>query len=149
VARLSSALSLLLIAAGFGTAIAGEPTQSLTPCRATPADLQSLRDNLQIVRNQVLAARNEFGPERQWAAEAAEGAVRAFEEAAGHALAPSPGSDLVTTPRSGTKHPHMQVAKQAFGAAQHAFEAARCALPGPAEPLQKAMANLDRLLQFR
>jgi len=41
------------------------------------------------------------------------------------------------------------VIQQAFGAAQHAFDAARCAMPGPVEPLQRAMANLDSALQFR
>ncbi len=136
--------AILLVAGGFSPALAADP-----PCRANAADLQALRDNLQIVHNQVLAARNEFGPERQWAADAASGAIAALDEAAGQAIAPSPESQLIRTPRSGTRHPHMQVAKQALGAAQQALAAARCALPGPVSPLEKAMADLDRLLQFR
>jgi hypothetical protein len=43
----------------------------------------------------------------------------------------------------------VQVIEQAFGAAQRAFDSARCALPSPTEPLQKAMADLDHALQFR
>jgi hypothetical protein len=117
-------------------------------CAATPADLQALRDNLEIINNQVVRARNEGGPEQGVATAAVATAVRAFEEAVGHAMAPSPESQLITVPR-GTKHPHMQVVHQAFSAAQRAFEKARCALPGSPEPLQKALADLERTLQFR
>jgi len=117
-------------------------------CRATAADLQALRDNLEIVSNQVRAARNETGYEKDPATDAVAAAIRVLEETVGHTIAPSPESKIITTPH-GTKHPHAQVIHQAFGAAQRAFEDARCALPGPIEPLQKAMTDLDRALQFR
>jgi len=132
----------------LATSLFGVHAARAQSCRATAADLQALRDNLEIIRNQVRAARNETGSEKEPAADAVAGAIRALEDAAGHAIAPSPDSKVITVPR-GTKHPHMQVIQQAFGAAQHAFDAARCAMPGPVEPLQRAMANLDSALQFR
>lgn len=118
-------------------------------CRATAADLQALRDNLEIVRTQVRAARNESGHEKDPATDAVAAAILALEESAGHTLVPSAESTVTRTPRGGAAHPHAQVIHQAFNAAQRAFEHARCALPGPTEPLQKAMADLDRALQFR
>jgi hypothetical protein len=139
------ALFTLLVIDVFG----GPAVVDAQPCRASAADLQALRDNLEIVRNQVRAARNETGTEKQWPAEAVEAAIRALAQAAGHTIPPSPDSGTTYTPRGGAAHPHVQFARQAFGAAQRAFDDARCALPGPVEPLQKAMADLDRALQFR
>ena len=118
------------------------------PCLGTPADLQALRDNLEIVRVQVKAARNETGYEKKPATDTIATTIRTLEEAAGHAIEPSPSSKVAITPH-GAAHPHMQVVHQAFPAAQRAFERVRCALPGPFEPLQKAMADLDQALQFR
>ena len=137
-------LVLVLLSALPITAPAAVPPA----CPATAADLQVLRDNLEIVANQVKQARDEGGPEQRVAIDAVGTAVRVLEETAGHAIAPSPGSQSMTVPR-GTRHPHMQVAHQAFAAAQHAFENARCALPRPVEPLQKALTDLERALQFR
>jgi hypothetical protein len=117
-------------------------------CKATVADVQALRDNLETVRVQVRAARNESGDEKDPAANAVAAAIHALDEAAGHAITPSPDSSIVNVPR-GTKHPHAQVIHQAFEATQRAFEKTRCLLPGPVDPLQKAMADLDRALQFR
>jgi hypothetical protein len=117
-------------------------------CSATATDLQALRDDLEIVRVQVRAARNETGSEKQPAADATNNAIRALEDAAGHVIAPSAASQVVQTPR-GAKHPHMQAIEQAFAAAQRAFDNARCLLPRPTGDLQKAMAELDRALQFR
>lgn len=94
------------------------------------------------------AARNETGSEKQPATDAADNAIRALEEAAGHTITPSPASQIVQTPR-GAKHPHMQAIEQAFAAAQRAFDDARCLLPRQTGDLQKAMAELDRALQFR
>jgi hypothetical protein len=119
------------------------------PCAATAADIQALRDNLETIRNQVRAARNETGYEKEPATDAVAAAIRALEETIGHAIEPSPDSEVIRTPRGGGVHPHMQVIQQAFAAAQRAFDTARCALPRPIEPLQKAMAGLDRALQFR
>jgi hypothetical protein len=140
---------LLLVALAL---LSGGPAATLAAdipsCHSTPAELQVLRDNLESVRNQVLHARDEGGPEQQRAADAAGTAVRILEETVGHPMAPSPESQLITLPR-GAKHPHMQVAHQAFSAAQRAFETARCALPRPPEPLQKALAELERTLEFR
>ena len=79
---------------------------------------------------------------------AADAVGTALEDTVGHAMPPSPESQLTTVPR-GTRHPHMQVVHQAFAAAQRAFDNARCALPGSPEPLQKALADLERTLQFR
>lgn len=140
-----SVLPVALLAIG----VCGGPAAKAQSCRATAADIQALRDNLEIVRNQVRAARNESGYEKEPAADAVVAAIRALEETVGHAIAPSPDSKVVRTPRGGAIHPHMQVIHQAFGAAQRAFDDARCALPRPIEPLQKAMADLDRALQFR
>jgi hypothetical protein len=128
--------------------VCGSPAAEAQPCRATAADLQALRDNLEIVRNQVRAARNETGYEKEPATDAVAAAIRVLEEMVGHAIAPSPESKIVSTPR-GAKHPHMQVIQQAVAAAQRAFDAARCALPQPADALQKAMSDLDRAVQFR
>lgn len=129
-------------------AICGGLAAQAQSCRATGADIQALRDNLEIVRNQVQAARNETGYEKEPAADAVATAIRILEETVGHAMAPSPESTIVRTPR-GASHPHMQVVHQAFNAARRSFDTARCALPPPIEPLQKAMADLDRALQFR
>ena len=107
-----------------------------------------MRDNLEIFRLQVRAARNETGSEKEPAANATDAAIRALEDTVGLAIAPSPDSKVARTPR-GAFHPHAQVIHQAFAAAQRAFDDARCALPHPIEPLQKAMADLDRALQFR
>jgi hypothetical protein len=123
-------------------------TADAQPCQGTPADLQALRDNLEIVRVQVKAARNETGYEKKPATDAVDTAIRTLEEAAGHAIEPSPSSKVATTPR-GAVHPHMQVVHQAFPAAERAFERVRCALPGPIAPLQKAMTDLEQALQFR
>jgi len=138
------ALVLVLLSAVPVAAPAAVPPT----CPATAADLQALRDNLEIVRNQVRIARNESGHEKDPATDAVAAAIRTLEETVGHAMAPSPESTVIRTPR-GAKHPHMQVIQQAFGAAQRAFDTARCALPQPIEPLQKAMTDLDRALQFR
>jgi hypothetical protein len=135
---------IALIAIG----VCGAGPAGAQSCRATAADLQALRDDLEIVRVQVRAARNETGSEKQPAADAADNAIRALEEAAGRTIAPSAESLVTQTPR-GAKHPHMQVFQQAFAAAQRAFDDARCALPGPTADLQKAMSDLDRALQFR
>lgn len=137
-------LPAVLLAIGVCSGLAAK-AQS---CRATAADIQALRDNLEIVRNQVRAARNETGYEKEPATDAVAATIRVLEETVGHAIVPSPESKIVRTPR-GAIHPHMQVIQQAFGAAQRAFDAALCALPRPTEPLQKAMADLDRALQFR
>ena len=138
------ALVLVLLSAVPATALAAD----LPICRATATDLQALRDNLEIINNQVLHARDEGGPEQRVATDAVRTAVRVLEETVGHAMVPSPESQSITVPR-GTRHPHMQVVHQAFGAAQRAFENTRCALPGSPEPLQKALADLERALQFR
>ena len=134
---------VLLSAVPIAAPAADPPT-----CHAAAVDLQALRDNLEIIANQVLHARDEGGPEQRVAADAVGTAVRVLEETVGHAIAPSPESQSITVPR-GTRHPHMQVVHQAFAAAQRAFENARCALPRPVEPLQKALADLERTLQFR
>jgi hypothetical protein len=141
-------LRMLVFVAGFALDVCGAPASNAQPCRATAADIQALRDNLEIVGVQVRAARNETGYEKEPAANAVAAAIRVLEQTVGHAIAPSPDSKIVSTPR-GTKHPHMQVIHQAFGAAQRAFDNSRCALPGPIEPLQQAMADLDQALQFR
>jgi hypothetical protein len=138
------ALVLILLSAVPVAATAADPPT----CRTSAADIQALRDNLEIIANQVLHARDEGGPEQRVAIDAVGTAVRVLEETVGHALAPSPDSQSMTVPR-GTKHPHMQVAHQAFAAAQRAFDKTRCALPRPPEPLQKALADLNRSLQFR
>ena len=142
-ARFRIALPVVLLAIGVCGGLAAQAPS----CRATAADIQALRDNLEIVRDQVRAARNESGHEKDSAADAVAGAIRTLEETVGHAIGPSPESRIVRTPR-GARHPHMQVIQQAFGAAQRAFGTARCALPRPIEPLQKAMADLDQALQF-
>jgi len=141
----AAALAALLLAIGACVL----PAAKAETCRATAVDIQALRDNLEIVRNQVQAARNETGYEKQWPSDAVAAAIGALEQAVGHAIAPSPEGGVIRTPRGGTKHPHAEVARQAFGAAQRAFNDARCAMPGPTEPLQRAMADLDRALQFR
>jgi hypothetical protein len=138
-------LLFMLLTIGICGGLAAEAQ----PCRGTAADIQALRDNLEVVRNQVRAARNESGYEKVPATDAVAGAIRVLEEAVGQAIEPSPDSKVIRTPRGGASHPHMQVIHQAFNAAQRAFEAARCAIPGPVEPLQKAMATLDQALQFR
>ena len=135
---------IALIGAGI---CAADPAVA-QPCRATDATVQALRDDLEIIRVQLRLARNETGAEKQPGSDAADQAVRALEEAAGHPIAPSPASQIAQTPR-GTKHPHMQAIQQAFGGAQRAFADARCALPRPTADLQKAMSELDRALQFR
>ncbi len=126
----------------------GAPAAVPPACRATGADLQALRDNLEIIANQVKQARDEGGPEQRVATDAVGTAVRVLEETVGHAMPPSPESQSNTVPR-GTKHPHMQVVHQAFGAAQRAFDTARCALPRSPEPLQKALSELESSLRFR
>jgi hypothetical protein len=141
-------LPVLLPAVLLAIGVCGGLTAKAQPCPATAADIQALRDNLEIVRNQVRIARNESGHEKDPATDAVAAAIRTLEETVGHAMAPSPESTVIRTPR-GAKHPHMQVIQQAFGAAQRAFDTARCALPQPIEPLQKAMTDLDRALQFR
>src|SRR5471032_1293863 len=104
------ALVLVLLSAVPVAAIAADsPT-----CQATAADLQALRDNLEIIANQVRQARDEGGPEQRVAIDAVGTTVRVLEETVGHAIAPSAESQHVTVPR-GTKHPHMQVVHQAFG----------------------------------
>jgi hypothetical protein len=138
------ALRIALIAIG----VCGTGPAIAQSCHATAADLQALRDDLEIVRVQVRAARNETGSEKQPATDAADNAIRALEEAVGRTIAPSPASQIAQTPR-GAKHPHMQAIEQAFAAAQRAFDDARCLLPQPTRDLQKAMAELDRALQFR
>jgi hypothetical protein len=141
--RLLHILSAALLAIGGGL-----PAEAQS-CRATPADIQALRDNLEVVRNQVRAARNESGYEKQPATEAVAATIRALDEAVGHTIEPSPDSTIIRTPRGAGAHPHAQVIHQAFNAAQRLFDSARCAMPGPTEDLQKAMAELDRALQFR
>jgi hypothetical protein len=139
---------IVLIFALLAIDVRGVPRAEAQPCRGSAADIQALRDNLEIIRNEVRAARNETGNEKEPATDAVVAAIRVLEEAVGHAIAPSPDSKLITLPR-GTKHPHMQVIQQAWAAAQRAFDNARCALAGSIEPLRKAMADLDRSLQFR
>lgn len=131
----------------LGIGVCGGFSAKAQSCRATAADIQALRDNLEIVRNQVQAARNESGYEKEPATAAVAAAIRTLEETVGHAIAPSPESRILRTPR-GAVHPHAQVIHQAFGAAQRAFDNARCAL-SPIEPLQKAMVELNGALQFR
>ncbi len=138
-------LPIVLLAIG----ICGGLAARAQSCRATAADIQALRDNLEIVKNQVRAARNESGYEKEPATNAVADTIRILEETVGHPIEPSADSKIVRTPRGGTNHPHAQVIHQALTAAQRVFDNARCALPGSTEPLQKAMAELDHALQFR
>jgi hypothetical protein len=136
------ALALVLLWASTGADVRAEP------CGAGSTEIQALRDNLELVRTQVRAARNESGTEKQPAEDAVNKAIESLEQAVGHPIVPSPESGIVSTPR-GTRHPHAQVFQQAFGGAQRAFAAARCALPDSGEALGRAMTVLDKALQFR
>jgi hypothetical protein len=137
---------LLLVLLAF-VACSG-PVANAQTCQGTAADLQALRDNLEIIRVQVKAARNETGTDKNAPTDAIATVLRTLEAAAGHPIEPSPAAKIAVTP-PGSKHPHAQVIHQAFPAAERAFDRVRCALPGPVEPLAKAMADLDQALQFR
>jgi hypothetical protein len=146
---MASPLLRIALAVALLASVCSGPAAEAQTCRGTTADIQALRDNLEIVKNQVRAARNETGYEKEPATNAVADAIRILEETVGHPIEPSADSKIVRTPRGGTNHPHAQVIHQAFTAAERAFDNARCALPGSAEPLQKAMAELDHALQFR
>ena len=112
-------------------------------CTATAADLQALRDNLEIIRTQTNAAKDNFGPGRTKAFDAAGLAIAALEQAVGRPLAPSADSQIVRTPGR-SHHPRMTVALQAVYAARRALERARCLVPGPVDAVRTAIAVAEK-----
>lgn len=128
-----------LVAVG-STAAAKDDRSS---CTATAADLQSLRDNLEIVRTQTSSAKDNFGPGGIKAFDAAGVAIAAFQQALGRALAPSPDSLIVRTPGR-THHPRMNVALQAMYAARRALDRASCLIPGPVDAVRSALADAEK-----
>ncbi|HTR86573.1 MAG TPA: hypothetical protein VMI56_18975 [Reyranella sp.] len=117
--------------------------QAQSTCSATDADLQALRDNLEIVRTEANGARDNFGPGRQKAVDAVAASVAALEGAVGHAIAPSPSSLILRTPGGRSHHPRMTLAQQALLAAHRSLDRSRCLMGDRAAAVDRAVAELD------
>ncbi|MBL6616947.1 MAG: hypothetical protein ISP45_23235 [Reyranella sp.] len=114
-------------------------------CRMAMADIQAVRDNLEIVRTQTASAKDNFGPGRAKANAAAGTAIEAFERLVGRTVAPSPDSLVVRTPGGRHNHPRMNLALQALYAARRSLEHAGCP-PAAAEPVMRAVAVAEKSL---
>jgi hypothetical protein len=137
--RRAMRVALALLALGFAAAAPG----ATDSCNATIADVQAVRDQLEIARAHFKASKDNFGPGRGKAIAAAAAAIDALQQAAGHTIAPTPDS-RIAEPVGRHNHPHMHHAQAALAEAHRALDRAACLLPGPTEAVRHNIEAAER-----
>jgi hypothetical protein len=112
------------------------------PCLAGTAEVQAIRDDLEVALTYLKASKDNFGPARGKAIEATGAAIATLEQATGAAIVPADDSRIAKdVGRRG--HPRMRRAQIALYDARSTIGRAGCLTQGQADALLAAIVRVD------